>query len=267
MSSSVFLNIRPSSTGRQIVLFPYLGGFGYSFHQLARALPGDWDVWAANPPGHGPSGLPLRHTLDELLGDYLTALPEVLRPNGIFFGHSMGGVVAYHVMLGMRRIPQFRDRCPSALVLSATTAPHALPVTGCADLPEAQLIQHLRSFGAVPDAFVEDQSLVDFFLPAFRADYRVMEDIRRRPRIAMDVETHLIIGGEDGLTPPGTAEAWQEHVSRMIRVHRLEGEGHMFVLEPSPALIKVMGQFALEGATVPITTKNVTVIPQTVLSQ
>ncbi|WP_125774086.1 thioesterase II family protein [Antribacter gilvus] len=234
-------------------MFPFLGGFGASFNRLVRELSGDWDVWTANPPGHGPSVRPPVSRLGALVDCYLESLQDVLRPDAVFFGHSMGGVVAYHVLRSMEGRPAFDGRRPTDLVLSASRAPRHVPAAGFATLPEQDLLRHLQGFGAIPDEVVRDRSLVELFLPAFRADYQVLEDAQRLPPVAVDVRTRLVLGGRDPQTPDGTAEEWQEYLASPLRTEVLEEEGHMFVLtavEPLDLIladVRAGSRPALEG--------------------
>ncbi|GAB3166452.1 surfactin biosynthesis thioesterase SrfAD [Myceligenerans halotolerans] len=236
MSSSVLWNLRASETGRQIVMFPFLGGFGASFNALIATLEEDWDVWTVNPPGHGSSALPPVHRLDDLVDLYLGNLRDVLKPGAVFFGHSMGSVVAYHVLLAMAADAGFDGRRPSDLVLSASAAPRHLPVQGYGALPEEDLIRHLRSFGTFPEAVARDKGLMAMFVPAFRADYHVLEEVRRRPATPLHIRTRLILGGLDSQTPAGSAEAWQDYLATPIRHHLLAGQEHMYVVD-APAQV------------------------------
>ncbi|WP_198587238.1 thioesterase II family protein [Glycomyces xiaoerkulensis] len=244
-ASDLLWNLRPSETGRQIVMFPFLGGFGASFNHLVKRLSGDWDVWTVNPPGHGPSTRPPLRRLGPLVDCYLEGLRDVLKPGAVFFGHSMGGVVAYHVLLAMGARPDFESRRPPDLVLSASNAPRHLPVVGYATLPEPDLLGRLSAFGAISEEMVSDRSLVDLFLPAFRADYHVLEEARRLPPTRLDVRTRLILGGRDPHTADGAPEAWQDYIGPPIRTHVLEREEHMFVLsaiEPVDRIINDLNE-------------------------
>ena len=85
-----------------------------------------------------------------------------------------------------------------------------------------------------------DPALVAYFLPAFRADYQVLEEAKWRPVVSLDVSTRLVLGEHDEHTPTGTASAWQDYLTRPIRTHVLDGEGHMFVrhaFEPLDAIV------------------------------
>ncbi|GAB4084606.1 surfactin biosynthesis thioesterase SrfAD [Myceligenerans cantabricum] len=251
MSTSVLWNLRPSPQGRQIVMFPFLGGFGASFNALVETLEEDWDVWTVNPPGRGSSTLGPVHRLDDLVDLYLGNLRDVLRPGAVFFGHSMGSTVAYHVLLAMAADAGFDGRRPSDLVLSASAAPRHLPVQGYGALPEEELIRHLQSFGTFPEAVAQDRDLMAMFVPAFRADYQVLEEVRRRPVTLLDVRTRLILGGQDSQTPAGSTEAWQDYLATPIRHHLLAEQGHMYVLDAPARVGRILDELARVAVGVP----------------
>ncbi|THV24635.1 thioesterase [Glycomyces paridis] len=221
-------------------MFPFLGGFGASFNGLVRGLGGDWDVWTVNPPGHGPSTEPPYRYLAALVERYLTALRDVLRPDAVLFGHSMGGVVAYHVLQAMAARPSFARRLPADLVLSAARAPERLEIGGRAQLPEDELLAHLLAFGAIPAEVAGDRSLIELFLPAFRADYQVLEDAKRLPPAKLDVRAHLVLGGRDPQTPEGSAAEWQAYFTEPVRTHVLGDQEHMFVLHDTERLDRIL---------------------------
>jgi external thioesterase TEII len=236
MNTPMLWNLRPSDAGRQIVMFPFLGGFGASFNALIDTLQEDWDVWTVNPPGHGSSTHPPVSRLDDLVDLYLENLHRVLKPGSVFFGHSMGSVVAYYVLLAMATDAGFDGRRPSDLVLSASAAPRYLPVQGYRAMPEEDLIRHLRSFGTFPEEVARDKDLMAMFVPAFRADYHVLEEARRRPVTQLDIRTRLILGGRDPQAPVNSTAAWQAYLATPIRHHLLAEQGHMYVLD-SPAQV------------------------------
>lgn len=240
MIDKTFWNLRRSATGRQLVMFPFLGGFGASYNRLVSELEGDWDIWTANPPGHGPSPLAPVTDMDGLLRHYLDALMPILRTDAVFFGHSMGGVVAYHLLTRMGGRPEFIYRMPTDLVLSACAAPDQLPVVGKAALSDVDLLGHLSSFGAIPTELTNDQSLMAIFVPAFRADYQILEDMMMSPSTGLTVRARLILGERDPQTPTDTPAAWQRYFAHPITTHVLECEEHMYVLRSTKVINSIL---------------------------
>lgn len=240
MIGKTFWNLRPSATGRQLVMFPFLGGFGSSYNRLVSELDGDWDIWTANPPGHGPCQLAPVTDREELLSLYVDSLGALLRPNAVFFGHSMGGIVAYHLLHLMGARCEFLHRMPTDLVLSACAAPDQLPVVGKAALSDGDLIGHLSSFGAIPVELSNDKSMMAMFVPVFRADYRVLEDMMKPPSVGLPVRTRLILGERDTQTSAGTPTAWQRYFANPLKTHVLEREEHMYVLRSTKAINSIL---------------------------
>lgn len=231
MNEPLFWNLRPSETGRQLILFPFLGGYGASFNALIRNLRQDWDVWTANPPGHGPSKLDPIGDIGELVDLYAEQIATILKPGAVVFGHSMGGMIAYFVLRDLyeRERPASPCRLPADLVISAANAPSDLPVSGWSTASERALLQHLETIEAIPGEIAADRSLVDFFLPAFRADYSVLEQARQLSATALDVRAHLILGERDPQVSRNAAVSWQRYFRGPLRTHVLPGEGHMFI--------------------------------------
>ncbi|MBM7411145.1 external thioesterase TEII [Clavibacter michiganensis] len=234
--SPVLWHVRPDVAGRQLFLFPFLGGFGASFNPLVRSLRDGWDIWTVNPPGHGPSReAPIDHLAD-LVARYIEEFVRVLRPGAVFFGHSMGGIVAYHVISALVRSDRLAPALvPVDLVLSAVSAPGDVPAQSWSRSRDAELIERLIAIDAIPALIAAEPSLLELFLPAFRSDYGVLDDARGRPVEPLDVRTRLILGELDPHTPSGTSDAWQRHLTSPLRTQVLAGEGHMFVrhaLEP-----------------------------------
>lgn len=236
-----FWNVRPAAHSRQLILFPFLGGFGASFNGLVNGLRSGWDIWTANPPGHGPSTIAPIDSLDELVAHYVDELDDVLRPGAVLFGHSMGGIIAYHVLAALQQDARFGpNRIPADLILSAVRAPMRLAEDLWSQASDRDLITHLIEFGALPGLIAADPDLIGLFVPAFRADYGVLEDARRRPISKLDVRARLVLGELDPQTPSGTADDWQRYFWRPLRTHTLPGEEHMFVrhaIEPIDAIL------------------------------
>lgn len=240
-SSTVLWHLRPDDAGRQLFLFPFLGGFGASFNPLVHGLRDGWDVWTINPPGHGPSREAPIDRLTELVDRYIDEFVGLLRPGAIFFGHSMGGIVAYHVISALARSGRLApELVPADLVLSAVSAPSNLPAQRWAHSNDSELLARLIDIEAIPELIAAEPSLHELFLPAFRSDYGVLDDASALPVEHLEVRTRLILGELDPYTPSGTSDAWQRHLALPLRTHVLAGEGHMYVRHAIEPLDRIL---------------------------
>ena len=90
------------------------------------------------------------------------------------FGHSMGGIIAF--LLAQRIIKC--DDCPSkpkALVLSACNAPMEFDHKHYSVLSDDDLIKHLFSYNGISEELLGEKSLINYFLPVYRSDFRLLE--------------------------------------------------------------------------------------------
>src|SRR5947209_1956736 len=111
--SQVVHTIRQGTAPQQLICFPFLGGYAGSYYPLASALSDAIEVVAVNPPGHGAcQKMPLR-SMDDMVDLYFHALKPVLKQRCIFFGHSMGAIVAFFLARRLMDSPEYRVK-PSA---------------------------------------------------------------------------------------------------------------------------------------------------------
>ncbi len=110
----------------RLFLFPYAGGGPAVFNKWALEFPASIEVWIAHYPGRGAryQEAPVKEirTLAERLSQ---AIRPFLDKPFAFFGHSLGGLLAFELARNLRsnHLPQ-----PQLLFVSAYGAPH-LPDT------------------------------------------------------------------------------------------------------------------------------------------
>lgn len=147
-----------------------------------------------------------------------------------FFGHSLGSHVAFEVARGLRAR---NAPLPRGFIVSATRAPH-LPSrrTPQHALPTPRLVDELRRYGGTPEAVLQNQELMDIFLPPLRADLTVFETYSFMPGAPFDFPIAVFGGRTDHRTDPDELEAWREHTTGSFTIKYFEG-GHFYLLEQS----------------------------------
>lgn len=150
-----------------------------------------------------------------------------------FFGHSLGAHVGFELAreLRTRNMP-----LPRGLVVSATKAPH-MPSRRKAlhDLPTPELIQELRRYGGTPEAVLQNQELMDLFLPPLRADLQIFETMQYEPGAPFDFPIAAFGGTSDHRSDPDEIEAWKEQTTGRFSVQLFDG-GHFYWVEQSKAV-------------------------------
>jgi surfactin synthase thioesterase subunit len=175
---------------------------------------------------------------------------ELERPH-IFYGHSMGALLAY--ALAWRR-QQRGANMPLAVALSAYRAPH-LPAPKIAD-PDAsdeELIDSLAALGGIPEVLLKHPDFLTALLPVARDDlmlctgYAAAHDTE-----PLRVPLHLYAGRRDRLVSVSEVLSWRRHAGRGCEVRTMPG-GHFFVrAHEGEFLQELAGLTRLYGSRVPV---------------
>ncbi len=169
---SVVQVIKKSGSSKQMVMFPFGGGSGYSFMELVKEITADAEVIVINPPGHMfNNGKPLE-SIDAMAYLYSRELLPLLKENCLFFGHSIGALVAYEMCRDLERKLNIKK-----LIISSVNPPHCVmaEVDMHSGMDTPQLIQKSIKMGGMPEIFKEDSDLLEKFIAGLRADLKALE--------------------------------------------------------------------------------------------
>jgi len=178
------------------------------------------------------------------MGQLVPPLVDGLRPwltlPYSFYGHSVGGRIAYEVALKLRRsgLPQ-----PEHLFVGATPAPQIStlrpPLNSMRD--DEFLDQIQRRYGGVPKPILADPELLAALLPTLRADVAVMETYNYVPDSPLDCPITAIGGVSDRVVHEAALQAWSLQTNRRFKLHLLEGD-HFFLQSQRQRLQALISQ-------------------------
>lgn len=164
------------------------------------------------------------HSLVEQLSQ---AIQPYLDEPFAFFGHSLGGLIAFELARQLRRqnLPQ-----PQVLFISGCGAPHLPdPHPSIHKLPDPEFINALLELNGIPPEVAHHSELMEILLPSLRADFEAFESYRYSPgehNLACPIIT---FGGlDDPRVSRERLEGWASHTTAKFRSQYFFG-GHFFI--------------------------------------
>ncbi len=184
------------------------------------------EVCPVQLPGRGSRFLePPIDTISELVSAITEAFAEESRGPFVFFGHSMGALLAFEIC---RRLQALAHPLPELLIVSGCNSPqHFPPPKGLCRMPDEQLIDELYNYNGTPPEVLRDADLMSLLLPAIRADFSVLENYRYQPGSPLTIPITAFAGRED-TTRISEVEKWQHETTAEFRLHWFDGD-HFFV--------------------------------------
>lgn len=215
----------PASPGApRLVCFPYAGGSASYFFPVSAALRPDVEVIAVQYPGRQDRRTePVITDLLELadrLADVLPAGPAV------FFGHSMGAVVAYEVARRWER----RGIVLTHLYASGRRAPGLLRDDDDVHTrSDAGILAEVGALGGPAAGLLDDPEMLALVMPAIRGDYQAIETYRHEPD-PLSCPVTAMTGDADPRVTLDEAGAWGGMTSGPFDLRVFPG-GHFYLAD------------------------------------
>ncbi len=231
--STKWLQSRQTAGNPRVRLFclPHAGGGATAYHPWIANLPPFVQVCPVLLPGRETR---LSETLYTQIEPLVNAMDWELRPwlnkPYAIFGHSMGALLAFE---WARRLQRDGHSMPDWIFLSGRSAPDTPGDSSpLHSLPDRDFIEHLtHRFNGIPQEFLENNALMEVFLPILRADIAVVESYRFHEAEPLDCPITVFAGAEDKSVSWDQLFAWKRHTRRNFQMQILPG-GHFYPQRP-----------------------------------
>lgn len=221
----------------KLYCFCYAGGNANYFRTWRDQLRADIEICAIQLPGRG---VRFKEAPYQSIADLVPELAKVILTNQgdvpfVFFGHSLGGLVAFELA---RYIKNARQRMPSQLIISGChAARYRRQPKGIHLFPDDQLKEQLRKYGGTPPELLAHDELMQFVLPTIRADFAMVEEYVYELGEPLNIPIHTFIGKEESYDHPNQIEGWREETTAESSVSWFEG-GHFFIQTDTSRVIE-----------------------------
>lgn len=239
-SKSDFLSAEPNPQARlRLFCFPYAGSGAASFYQWSKGLPREIQVCPVQLPGReNRLMVPLFTRLQPLVKELAPALLPYMDVPFAFFGHSMGGLVAFELARELRR------RHKSGLLhlfVSACRAPQ-LPDSAqpLHQLSESSFVEKFCDrYHGIPDVVLQSEELMKLFLPVLQADMAIVETYVYSAEEPLDCSISAFGGLADREVSRDDLAAWRVLTRSTCSLRMLQGD-HFFLQSNREAILQAV---------------------------
>jgi acyl transferase domain-containing protein/surfactin synthase thioesterase subunit len=213
----------PKATLR-LFSFHDAGGNASLYHTWENMLGNDIELVAIELPGRGRRLAEKTYTdVNALIQDIKPMLLPLLDKPFAFFGHSMGGLVAFELTRELRRsnlpmpIKLFTSSTPGLTTYTRREVDHTL-----SDKEIISMFPHLDK------ANIGDEELQQLLLNLLRADLHLLNNYRYKKEEPINIPIVALHGDEDPRVKRDQAEKWHSETSAGCKVITRHG-GHRYI--------------------------------------
>ncbi len=226
-------------------MFPHAGGAASTYSHWFDLANGDVEIRSVQYPGRETR---LRELPPHSVGELADGLARAIAadepgPDVVFFGHSMGGLVAFEVA---RRLRDLGQPSPRQLFVAACAAPGIRRIEGVSKLSDEELIDWLIHEDEAAAEALAHPELAALVLPPVRADLAAVETYEVVPGRPLDCPITVLTGADDTVQGPGIS-GWREHTTGEFGHHEFPG-GHFFVRPAAGEIFTFMWDRLASGA-------------------
>lgn len=221
--------------------FPYAGGGIVAYHAWKNLLHPETALLRMQFPGRETrlrekpfiSFFPLIKTL-------VTAILPLLDLPYVFYGHSMGALIAFEVT---RMLRDMGKPLPFHLFISSFRAPHLPdPDQMICKLPEDQFIEHLKLYEGISPVIVKNTELMELYLPIIKADFSILSSYHYTQQAPLPCPITAFAGLSDPKISAEEISEWQDHTTGGYNSHFFPG-GHFFINESQLEMLAHMNRY------------------------
>jgi medium-chain acyl-[acyl-carrier-protein] hydrolase len=240
MKSEWFFCRKPRPAARlRLYCFHHAGGAGSVFFTWPDVLPEWIEVHAVQLPGREKRARePLCRNVPEVVEGLLDAIgADDVKPFA-FYGHSLGGALAYALALELHRLGR---SMPSLFLVSARRAPDTprrwAPFH---QLPKQSFLRTLQTiYGNLPGFLYENPGLLDHFFPIMQADMELLNSLEIDDVRAPLFDCPMVVfgGKEDPSVTYEELSGWERHTTSDSFELCMIGGDHLFPINRREAFL------------------------------
>jgi medium-chain acyl-[acyl-carrier-protein] hydrolase len=239
-----FITFKKNNNAKvRLFCFHYAGGSASAFKEWKDDVAECSELTAIQLPGReNRYSEQLLYDIDHIINDlYLNILAYLDKPY-VFFGHSLGAIIAFELTRVLRRSgkPQ-----PKHLIIAGTRAPHIdRSKDAIHTLDDTRFTNKLMMYNGISQSLLEDKELLGIFLPIIRADFCLSETYKCESQKPLSCPITALGGSSDFTFPHAELLEWKDHTLGTFVDYKLNGD-HFFIKSSYREVIKIVNNVLL----------------------
>ena len=235
-------NARPAAS--TLYIFPHAGGSATFYVPFAKAFSADIQRVAVQYPGRRDRGLTQLPSIPEFADEIFTMMGPTAptdRPVA-FFGHSMGGLLAFEVALRF----QSAGHPITALFVSSCAAPGHIRYKELQGSDRDILNVVAQVTDTNPEMLANDEFAATI-LPTLQS-VRAIAAYTRAPEVTVSCPIHAFVADNDIIVAEENMTAWSDRTTNEFSLQTFAGD-HFYLNNNLPELVKnIEAKFSIGAA-------------------
>ena len=215
-----------------LLMFVYAGGSPSFFAPWKKYFESNVNVCPILYPGRElRRNEPIPASLGEMVREFVEESPELFAKPFIFFGQCTGSVIAYETA---KYVYEKHGKFPGAFITSSMDSPRsydcyeALYDENGHEVSDEILAERMIRQGTVSPDFAGDQNFIHYYMPIFRGDLKMLEDVDKEEPVRLGCNIYCLSGSDDEFVSDAGLADWSSYTSEKIFYEKAAG-GHFYV--------------------------------------
>jgi surfactin synthase thioesterase subunit len=221
-----------------LFMLPFGGGNETSYQKFEQYLDKKITIINGEAPGKGRRiKEPLLKNMYLIADAYFDQFKDKINSPYAIYGHSMGAYIGH---LLIQRMADENLPLPEHFFVTSKIAPSRNYNKKRSIYTNEQFVRHLKDLKGMPDAILDNEELLNIFLPIIRNDFDALDLYKYKARPPYAVDLTMICGTHEDV-PDDQLTDWKKETSGTFVFERWEGH-HFWIFDHLPALCNRINQ-------------------------
>ena len=227
----------------RLYCFPYAGGNAGIFNSWLELLYNGVEINAISLPGRwsreNEQAITCMHTICLEVADAIRSDADI---EYAFFGHSMGGILAYQVAQELRNQGTM---LPDHLFVSGCQAPHANSDSykrkRVSEMDEDELFTYISKLAGTPSELLNEESMRERIASTMLPDLTAIDNWRYVECKPLPIPITVFTGSHDPVVNVDRAREWKRHTTSDFNFNLITGD-HFFINKEKTKLLRMINR-------------------------